>query len=134
MSESNNYENIKVLVLDDSSTMRRIISNTLIRVGVKKENLDMAEDGLIGFELFKKNINKYDIILTDINMPVVDGYQFISNVRRRNKLVPLVCITTEGGKGEILRALKLGATDYIVKPFTPQVLKEKLAKIIEGIQ
>lgn len=125
------YDKIKILCLDDSSTMRRIISNTLFRVGVKKENLDLAEDGAIGFENFKNN--QYDIILTDINMPVCDGYSFIQNVRRRNKTIPIVVITTEGGKGEIIKALKLGATNYIVKPFTPQTLKEKIKLILEGL-
>ena len=127
------YKNIKVLCLDDSKTMRRIISNTLFRVGVKKENLDLAEDGVEGLEFVKANPTKYDIILTDINMPNMNGYTFIQNARRRNDTVPIVCITTEGGKGEIIKALKMGATNYIVKPFTPQILKEKLAKIIEGI-
>ena len=133
IEKENAYKDIKVLCLDDSSTMRRIISNTLFRVGVQKENLELAEDGAIGLEIFRQDPQRFDIVLTDINMPVMDGYGFIQNARRRNADVPIVCITTEGGKGEIIRALKMGATNYIIKPFTPQILKEKLSKIIEGL-
>ena len=119
-------KDMRVLVLDDSKTMLRIISNTLKRLEIG--NIDTAEDGLKGIELFDKN--EYDIILSDINMPNMDGYEFLEYVRKRNSDVPIVMITTEGGKSSVIKALKMGANNYIIKPFTPQILKDKLATII----
>ena len=122
---------MRFLVIDDSSTMRRIIKNTISRLGYKKEDLFEAEDGEIAIELFKEKGNGFfDIILTDINMPNKDGYEVIKEVRKSDQDIPIVTISTEGGKTEVIKALKLGSSNYIVKPFTPQVLKEKLATIL----
>lgn len=119
------------LIVDDSSTMRRIIKNTIMRLGHKKESLFEAADGEIAIELFKeKGPEFFSIILTDINMPNKDGYAVIKEIREIDKDIPIVTISTEGGKVEVIKALKLGSTNYIVKPFTPQVLKEKLAMIL----
>ena len=118
---------MKVLVLDDSNTMLRIITNTLARLGHK--DIVTAEDGLQGLEKFKDD--KFDIILTDWNMPNMDGLAFVKAVRKLNDDIPIVMITTEGGKAEVITALKAGVNNYVVKPFTAQVLKEKL-KIILG--
>lgn len=122
---------MKFLVIDDSSTMRRIIKNTIMRLGYKKENLFEAADGEIALEIFKEKGNGFfGIILTDINMPNKDGYGVIKEVRELDSDIPIVTISTEGGKTEVIKALKLGSTNYIVKPFTPQVLKSKLADIL----
>jgi len=122
---------VKFLVVDDSSTMRRIIKNTIIRLGYKKENLFEAEDGEVALNLFREKGNDFfGIILTDINMPNKNGYDLIKEVRKLDENIPIVTISTEGGKSEVLKALKLGSTNYIVKPFTPQVLKEKLKDIL----
>jgi len=123
--------NKKILVIDDSKTMRRIISNTIHRIGVPKDNIHEAEDGVFAMSKLKElGFEHFDVILTDINMPNMNGFQVIENIRKVNKEVPIITITTEGGRVEILKALKLGSSNYIVKPFTPQVLKEKLEKII----
>ena len=122
---------MKFLVIDDSSTMRRIIKNTIMRLGHKKEDIFEAEDGEIGLELFKsKEEGFFDAIFTDINMPNLDGYGVIKGIREIDEDIPIVTISTEGGKAEVIKALKLGSTNYIVKPFTPQVLKEKLKAIL----
>ena len=116
---------MKIMVADDSSTMRRIIKNTLTRMG--HEDILEAEDGAIAWSIIDKN-DDIDIILTDWNMPNMNGLELVLKVRAddRFKKVPIVMITTEGGKSEVVVALKAGVNNYIVKPFTPQVLKEKL--------
>jgi len=117
---------MKVLVVDDSSTMRRIIKNTLKRIGYADivEGADGIE-GLAGF-----NSNDVDIVITDWNMPNMNGLDLVKKIRAINKDVPIIMVTTEGGKGEVITALKAGVNNYIVKPFTPQVLKEKLSAVL----
>ncbi len=117
---------MKILIVDDSKTMLRIISNTLKRIG-HDDNLT-AENGQEALELY--NNNKFDIILTDWNMPVMDGLAFVKAVRKIDKDTPIVMITTEGGKTSVIDALRAGVNNYIVKPFTPVVLKSKLADIL----
>jgi two-component system chemotaxis response regulator CheY len=119
--------NLKVLVVDDSSTMVRIVSNTLKRIGI--ENIFTGADGIEGLEQFK--ISKPNMVLTDWNMPNMNGLELIKKIRLLDKDVPIVMITTEGGKREVITALKAGANNYIVKPFTPQVLKQKLEDILQ---
>ena len=121
-----NVENLNVLVVDDSKTMLRIIKNTLSRIGVK--DIETAENGLEAVELIKKT--KFDIILTDWNMPEMNGYELVLHIRKKDKNIPIVMITTEGGKIEVIKALKAGVSNYIVKPFTPSILKEKLIDIL----
>ncbi len=115
---------MKVLIVDDSSTMRRIIGNVVQQLGVSKEDFDEAEDGVVALKLF--NENTYDVVLTDWNMPNMNGLQLVQNIRGINKAVPIIMITTEGGKGEVITALKAGVNNYIVKPFSADILKEKL--------
>ena len=116
---------MKILVADDSSTMRRIIKNTLNRLGY--EDVLEGNDGIEAWELLDANPT-CNIILTDWNMPNMNGLDFVKKVRAddRFQTVPIVMITTEGGKMEVVTALKAGVNNYIVKPFTPQVLKQKL--------
>lgn len=124
---STDFQDIVALVVDDSSTMVRIISNTLKRIGVK--TIYTASDGLEGYNQFKL-YPTITIILTDWNMPVMNGLEFIKKVRKDDKDIPIVMITTEGGRTEVITALKAGCNNYIVKPFTPIVLKEKLIDIL----
>lgn len=120
---------MKLLVVDDSSTMRRIINNTLGRLG-HKEILEGA-DGLEGWEQLDKNPD-IDMLITDWNMPNMNGLELVKKVRAdaRFKEMPIIMVTTEGGKAEVITALKAGVNNYIVKPFTPQVLKEKLSAVL----
>jgi two-component system chemotaxis response regulator CheY len=123
---------LKLLVVDDSSTMRRIIKNTLARLGHK----DVIEgaDGVEGWDALNKNPDA-DMLITDWNMPNMNGLELVKKVRADERFVdlPIIMVTTEGGKAEVVTALKAGVNNYIVKPFTPQVLKEKLGAVM-GIE
>lgn len=118
---------MKVLVVDDSSTMVRIVSNTVKRLG--DHEILTAADGVLGLEEFKKH-DDIDIVLSDINMLNMNGLEMIKEIRALDKNVYIVMITTEGGKKEVVTALKQGCNNYICKPFTLQVLREKLNGIL----
>jgi len=120
-------ESLNVLVVDDSKTMVRIISNTLSRLGIK--NIEKAYDGLEGLEKFKSS--NLDIVLTDWNMPNMNGLELVKRIRKSDQDIPIVMVTTEGGKREVITAIKAGVDNYIIKPFTPAVLKEKLSDILD---
>jgi two-component system chemotaxis response regulator CheY len=140
MNKTEKLDNLKILVVDDSKTMLRIITNSLIRVGIPKENIDTAEDGIQAWDLLSNpsldlstgEEKQYDIILTDWNMPNRNGLELVKLIRKSKEYedTPIVMITTEGGKIEVITALKAGVNNYIVKPFTPQVLQEKLRAIL----
>jgi len=120
---------LKLLVVDDSSTMRRIIKNTLARLGYK----DILEgaDGVEGWNAIDSNPD-VEMLITDWNMPEMNGLELVKKVRADERFVdlPIIMVTTEGGKAEVITALKAGVNNYIVKPFTPQVLKEKLGAVM----
>jgi two-component system chemotaxis response regulator CheY len=120
---------LKLLVVDDSSTMRRIIKNTLNRLGYK----DILEgaDGVEGWTALDTNPD-VEMLITDWNMPEMNGLELVKKVRADARFVdmPIIMVTTEGGKAEVITALKAGVNNYIVKPFTPQVLKEKLSAVM----
>ncbi|HEX5710403.1 MAG TPA: chemotaxis response regulator CheY [Sulfuricurvum sp.] len=120
---------MKLLVVDDSSTMRRIIKNTLSRLGY--EDVLEGEDGLQGWAELNANPD-VSMLITDWNMPEMNGLELVKKVRADARFVdlPIIMVTTEGGKAEVITALKAGVNNYIVKPFTPQVLKEKLAAVL----
>jgi two-component system chemotaxis response regulator CheY len=119
---------LKILTVDDSSTMRRIIKNTLNRLGY--EDVVEAEHGVDALA----KMTSVELVLTDWNMPEMDGLTFVKALRSnpRYKNVPIIMVTTEAAKKEILEAIKSGVTDYIVKPFTPETLKEKIQKVLGG--
>jgi len=120
---------LKLLVVDDSSTMRRIIKNTLARIG-HKDVLE-AENGKEAWSIMQAN-SDIDVLITDWNMPEMNGLELVKKVRAESKYedLPIIMVTTEGGKKEVITALKAGVNNYIVKPFTPQVLKEKLEDVL----
>jgi two-component system chemotaxis response regulator CheY len=119
---------MKILVLDDSKTMLRIISNTLKRIG--ETNIVTAEDGVIGLEKWEEHDGDFSLILTDWNMPNMTGLEFVKEIRKQNTEIPIVMITTEGERKSVIIALKAGVNNFIIKPFTPAVLKGKLADIL----
>ena len=121
---------MKIMVVDDSSTMRRIIKNTLGRLGYK--DLLEAEDGVQAWELMQEHKDDIGVLITDWNMPNMNGLELVKKVRGDSAFedIPIIMVTTEGGKGEVITALKAGVNNYIVKPFTPQVLKEKLEAVL----
>lgn len=120
---------MRLLVVDDSSTMRRIIKNTLGRLG-HKDVLE-AEDGAVAWKVLSEN-DDIDILITDWNMPEMNGLELVKKVRAEAKYedMPIIMVTTEGGKSEVIVALRAGVNNYIVKPFTPAVLKDKLEDVL----
>ena len=120
---------MKILVVDDSSTMRRIIVNTLARLGYK--DVVQAADGVEAWDALQSNPD-IKVVITDWNMPNMNGLELVKKIRAEEKYidVPIIMVTTEGGKAEVITALKAGVNNYIVKPFTPQVLKEKLQAVL----
>lgn len=125
--------NIKVMVVDDSATMRRIIINVLVQIGIDSDNIFDACDGMDA--LGKLKSTTVDLILTDWNMPKMNGLNLVKNLRAlpKYKKTPIMMITTEGGKSEVLEALKAGINNYIVKPFNAPTLKEKLNPMLKKI-
>ncbi len=122
---------MKFVVVDDSSTMRRIIVNTLKSMG--HTDVVQGEDGVEGWRAINSNPD-VDVILTDWNMPNMNGMRLVQKIRAdaRFEKIPIVMITTEGGKKEVISAMKAGVNNYIVKPFTPDVLRKKLESVLEG--
>lgn len=120
---------LKLLVVDDSSTMRRIIKNTLQRLGY--DDILEAENGLEAWGILD-GTGGINVLITDWNMPEMNGLELVKKVRAESKYenMPIIMVTTEGGKAEVITALKAGVNNYIVKPFTPQVLKEKLEDVL----
>lgn len=120
---------LKLVVVDDSSTMRRIIKNTLGRLGY--QDILEGENGVEGWEVLNANPDA-GMLITDWNMPEMNGLELVKKVRADARFadLPIIMVTTEGGKAEVITALKAGVNNYIVKPFTPQVLKEKLAAVM----
>ena len=121
------YDHV-IITVDDSSTMRRIIKNTLTKIGFT--NILEAEHGLEGLDVLAKN--KVDLIITDWNMPEMDGLAFVKTLRSKDefKEVPILMVTTEAAKEDILTALRSGVNNYVVKPFTPETLQEKIFKLL----
>ncbi len=121
-------ENKRILFVDDSPTMRRIIANALKNLGAVR--FDEAENGLDALE--KLHENQYDIVLTDWNMPEMSGKEFVEYVRReeRWRSLPILMITTRGMEEDVLTAIRIGVNGYIVKPFTPDVLKKKMLDLL----
>lgn len=121
--------NIKVLVVDDFATMRKIEKNILGQLNVK--NVDEADDGSTA--LPKVQQNHYDVILLDWNMPIMSGLEFLKALRAdpNTKNVPVIMVTAEALKDNIIAAAQAGVNDYVVKPFTAAVLEEKLKKVLK---
>lgn len=119
---------LKILAVDDSPTMRRIIINTLKRAGFG--NVIEAADGKDA--LAKIKVEDVNFVITDWNMPEMDGLTFVTTLRSMDeyKELPVLMVTTRSVKDDIIEAMKAGVNNYIVKPFTPETLKEKIEAIL----
>lgn len=117
---------MKVLVVDDSGVMRKIIIRSLNAVGVT----DTAEagDGAEGFTAFQAD--SFDMVLTDWNMPVRTGLELVQDIRGSGSQVPIIMITTEAQKNQVIAAIQAGVTDYLTKPFEADDLRAKLDKYV----
>lgn len=119
---------LKILVVDDSATMRRIVINALKEIGYT--DIIEAEDGKDA--LVKLMTDKVDLVITDWNMPNMSGLEFARAVRSENNIenLPILMVTTRGVKQDIIEALQARVNNYIIKPFTPQLLKDKIEQTI----
>jgi two-component system chemotaxis response regulator CheY len=123
--------NMKILVVDDFSTMRRIIKNLLKQIGYV--NVDEAEDGADAYSKIENG--GYGFIISDWNMPNMDGLELLGKIRSNDELkhLPLLMVTAEAEKEKVISAIQAGVNNYIVKPFTAEILKEKMDKVFETI-
>lgn len=123
--------NMKILIVDDFSTMRRIIKNLLRDLGFT--NTTEADDGATALPMLKQT--KFDFLITDWNMPGMQGIDLLKAVRSDPELasLPVLLVTAEAKRDQIVEAAQAGVNGYIVKPFTAQTLKEKIDKIFERI-
>ncbi len=121
---------IKVLVVDDFATMRRIVKGVLKQLGFK--DIIEADDGTTALNELKKE--DVGLIVSDWNMPKMTGLELLKKVREDEKLksIPFIMVTAEGQKENVIEAVKAGVSNYIVKPFTPETLSEKLEKVFNG--
>jgi len=122
----------RVLIVDDSSVMRKIVGRSLRQAGLEVLDILEASNGSEALSLAREN--SLDLILSDINMPLMDGLEFVRQLRsiEAAQHIPVVMITTEAGEGRVVQALSLGASGYIRKPFTPEQIKERVIPLLRG--
>ncbi|HUL63223.1 MAG TPA: chemotaxis response regulator CheY [Burkholderiaceae bacterium] len=121
----------RFLIVDDFSTMRRIVRNLLKEIGFS--NAEEAEDGQVALTMLKNS--KFDFVVSDINMPNMNGFELLKNIRSDEALksIPVLMVTAEAKKEDIVAAAQGGASGYIVKPFTKATLEEKVQKILQKV-
>ncbi|MDE7469684.1 MAG: chemotaxis response regulator CheY [Desulfovibrionaceae bacterium] len=122
--------NMPILLVDDFATMRRIIKNILRQL--QFTNILEADDGATAWDLMQRQ--KVDFIISDWNMPQMTGLELLRKVRgdERFKSLPFLMVTAEAQQENILEAAQAGVSNYIIKPFTPEVLEQKIKKILQG--
>lgn len=122
---------MKILIVDDFSTMRRIIKNLLRDLGFS--NTAEADDGSTALPMLKSG--NFDFLVTDWNMPIMNGLDLLREVRADEKLkhLPVLMVTAEAKRDQIITAAQAGVNGYVVKPFTAQVLEDKISKIFERV-
>lgn len=125
-------KNIKILIVDDFSTMRRIIKNLLRDLGYN--NTFEADDGATALPMLETG--DFQFVITDWNMPIMQGIDLLKNIRSNPKLksLPVLMVTAEAKREQIVAAAQAGVNGYVVKPFTADILKDKLDKIFERIE
>jgi two-component system chemotaxis response regulator CheY len=123
---------MKILIVDDFSTMRRIIKNLLRDLGFT--NTDEADDGHSALPMLQSG--KFDFLITDWNMPGMTGIELLKSVRADDKIasLPVLMVTAEAKREQIIEAAQAGVNGYVVKPFTAAALKEKIEKIFERVE
>lgn len=120
---------MKVLVVDDSSTMRRILTNCLKEAGYN--DTIQAADGVEALDVLSRE-GDVGLILADWHMPNMDGFTLLQEVKGNaaTKGIPVIMVTTQAEKQSVMEALQTGASSYVVKPFTPEVIRDKIAEVI----
>ena len=124
-------KDMKILIVDDFSTMRRIIKNLLRDLGFT--NTYEADDGTTGLPMLKNG--DFDFLITDWNMPGMTGIELLKAIRSEEKIrnLPILMVTAESKRDQIVLAAEAGVNGYVVKPFTAQTLQEKIEKIFDRI-
>ena len=124
-------KNMRILVVDDFATMRKVIKNLLRQIGY--QNVTEAEDGVVALKELRSQ--KIDFVISDWNMPNMTGIELLRAVRADSELssLPFLMVTAESLKENVVEAVKAGVSNYIVKPFTAEILNEKIEKIIEKL-
>ncbi len=122
---------VKILVVDDFATMRKVVRNLLKQGGY--EDIVEAEDGVMALKTLKSQ--KIDVVVSDWNMPNMSGLELLKAVRADAELAktPFLMVTAEALQDNVVAAVKAGVNNYIVKPFTAEVLNEKIKKLVEGL-
>jgi len=122
---------MKIMVVDDFSTMRRIVKNVLKQLGF--ENIEEAEDGAQAYAKLKTG--GFGFMVSDWNMPNMDGLELLKSVRKDPQLkdLPILMVTAEAEKDKVVTAIQAGVNNYVVKPFTAEVFKEKMDRIFEKL-
>ncbi|MGN2249310.1 chemotaxis response regulator CheY [Frateuria edaphi] len=126
-------KNMKILVVDDFSTMRRIVRNLLVELGFTNTLIQEADDGNNALTMLKSQ--PFDMVVTDWNMPNMTGIDLLRAIRAEPSLkgLPVLMVTAENNRDQIIAAAQAGVNGYIVKPFNAVTLKEKLTKIFERL-
>jgi two-component system chemotaxis response regulator CheY len=126
-----NPSDLKFLIVDDFSTMRRIVRGLLKEMGCN--NADEAEDGAVALGMLKSS--RYDFVVSDINMPNMNGFDLLKAIKADDNIkhIPVLMVTAEARKEDIVLAAQSGAAGYIVKPFTKATLEEKVQKILQKL-
>jgi two-component system chemotaxis response regulator CheY len=117
---------MRVLLIDDSKTMRSIQRSILKQIGYSE--IEEASNGQDAIE--KASVFNPDLCLVDWNMPLLDGLGFVSAFRKTNPSTPVIMVTTEAEKSRVIEAIKAGVNDYVVKPFTPDLLSERISETL----
>jgi two-component system chemotaxis response regulator CheY len=119
----------RFLIVDDFSTMRRVMRALLKNIGF--ERVETAEDGAVALEMLRKS--KFDFVITDILMPNMNGFELLNAIKADEALkhLPVLMVTAEARKDDIVRSMQCGAAGYIVKPFTRPTLEDRVRKILE---
>jgi two-component system chemotaxis response regulator CheY len=126
-----NTVDLKFLVVDDFSTMRRIVRGLLKEMGCN--NVEEAEDGAMGLNMLRAN--KFDFVVSDVNMPNMNGFEMLKAIKADDSLkhIPVLMVTAEARKEDIVVAAQSGAAGYVVKPFTKATLEDKVQKILQKL-
>lgn len=121
---------MKIMLIDDSKTMRNIQKSVLAQLGhTQIEEACDGQDALTKVAAFAP-----DLILVDWNMPNMDGLTFVKHFRAANKVTPLIMVTTESEKSRVIEAIKAGVNNYVVKPFTPDLLSQRINETISKVK
>ncbi len=120
---------MKIMLVDDSRTMRNIQKTVLAQIG--HTDLIEASDGLDAMS--KLQASAPDLILLDWNMPNMDGLTFLKKLRETNKAVRVIMVTTEAEKARVIEAIKAGVNNYVIKPFTPEQLNQRINETLEKV-